>query len=252
MSSWLPDGEAVESDLVQPPRPNRLALPGKGLLPPPGHDRCASALSGCAPGRTARRATLAHRRCAVTTSGTPRRSRCSSGWSASASDSHRPCRAHTRSHHGVYRTTRTAVPVRRAAHRRQPNAASPATAPPIRQAAAGTPSFSPTACRPPVPRTATPAQDASSTPHMPARSCGSGAFSSTSASARAPRRRAPAGSCATARTTAIPSLPARSGLLRQISDEVVSPCRRAVRSGPGRGVTPPRSRVRRSGWAFSQ
>lgn len=40
--------------------------------------------------------------------------------------------------------------------------------------------------------------------------------------------------------------------MRQISDEVVSPCRGAVRRRPGCWVTPPRSRVRRSGRAFSQ
>ncbi|MFF9765037.1 hypothetical protein ACF1GT_00080 [Streptomyces sp. NPDC014636] len=40
-----------------------------------------------------------------------------SGWSASASSSHRACRTHTRCQRGTYRTTRCACPVRRAVHR---------------------------------------------------------------------------------------------------------------------------------------
>ncbi|TVZ84750.1 hypothetical protein FB157_12017 [Streptomyces sp. BK340] len=86
-------------------------------------------LAGSVAARTARRATRTHCCCAAATSGRARRSRCSSVWSASASRSHRPCRAHTRSHRGAYRTSRTAVPVRRAAHRRQPNAIGATTAP---------------------------------------------------------------------------------------------------------------------------
>lgn len=93
---------------------------------------CATAntASGSTPARAARRATPGHRRCAATTSAAPRRSRCSSGWSASASSSQRPCRTHTRCQRGTYRTARSACPVRRAVHSRQRTRPAPPPCPP--------------------------------------------------------------------------------------------------------------------------
>lgn len=107
------------------------------------------------------------------------------GWSASASSSHRSCRPYTRDQSGAYRTTRTTVPVRRVAHRRQLNATGPATAPPIRHAAA--------ASSPAGSLASSCSQDGNArarsscpTPHIVDRSCHPAAFSSTSPSARAP------------------------------------------------------------------
>ncbi|MEV7817766.1 hypothetical protein AB0P05_45280 [Streptomyces flaveolus] len=131
--------------LVQAARPDLLLLPVQSLLPPPGHHRMGhrESLRRIHPARPARRTTPAHRRCAATTSGTPCTSRYSSGWSASASSGHRPCRTHTRRQRGRYRTARTACPVRRAVHNRHPNAAGPTTAPAARHRACGTPASRP-------------------------------------------------------------------------------------------------------------
>lgn len=121
-----------------------------------------------------------------------------------------------------------------AVHRRQPNATGPATAPPIRHAAAGCPASAAGSLASSRPRAATPAPA-----HPPRRRTSlPGAASQPCSTAprrlpARPRRRAGAGGCATSSRTATPSLPVRNGSRRGRSATRSSP-RAGERSAGGR------------------
>lgn len=223
------------------------------------HDRATAACARAntsplsAPERPARRATPAHRRCAATTSGTPLRSSCSSGWSASASSSHRPCRTHTRCQRGRYRTARTLCPVRRAVHNLQANAASPATALAARHRACARPASRPVLILGSSTLNAgrARASTAGSTPHSPASTSRPAALSTISASARTPtgsppgrarRRSAPRRS----RKAASPRGPPRRWCPR--TDRCRGRRRRSWASGCSARARPTANRWRRRPW----